>query len=119
MEEVVGFVIMAPNHQRWYAKMEALSEYVSIAYTFFARLAPICIHSRCLINKISASELSRKFIKSALLVGQACVPYKFKTYPTNTHHMRPNMGDMFCHRRHHEFGPYVLFVGREGSLLFC
>ncbi len=35
----------------------------------FARLAPICVLSRCLFNKISASELSRKVIKSALLVG--------------------------------------------------
>ena len=31
---------------------------------FFACLAPICM-----VNKISASELIRKFIKSALLVG--------------------------------------------------
>ncbi len=35
----------------------------------FARLAPICMLCRCLSNAISASELSRKFIKSALLVG--------------------------------------------------
>ncbi len=36
----------------------------------FARLAPICLLSRCLYyNKISASELSRKFIKGTLLVG--------------------------------------------------
>ncbi len=35
----------------------------------FARLALICKPSRCLLTKISASELSRKFIKSALLVG--------------------------------------------------
>ena len=36
----------------------------------FACLAPICVLGRCLLKKISASELSRKFIKSALLVGQ-------------------------------------------------
>ncbi len=35
----------------------------------FACLAPICMLSRCLSLKISASELSRIFIKSALLVG--------------------------------------------------
>ncbi len=29
----------------------------------FVRLAPICMLSRCLLTKISASELSRKFIK--------------------------------------------------------
>ncbi len=50
--------------------MEAQSEYVHIAYAVFARLAPICsMLSRCLLNKVSASELSRKFIKSVLLVG--------------------------------------------------
>ena len=35
----------------------------------FARLAPILYAQSVLSNKISASELSRKFIKSALLVG--------------------------------------------------
>ncbi len=34
-------------------------------------MAPICMLSRSLLTKISASELSRKFVKSsALLVGQ-------------------------------------------------
>ncbi len=50
-------------------KMEAQLENAHISYTFFARLAPSCMLSRCLFTKISASELSRKFIKSALLVG--------------------------------------------------
>ena len=50
-------------------KMEVQLKYTHIAYLFFARLAPICMLSRVPIIKISASELSRKFIKSALLVG--------------------------------------------------
>ncbi len=37
----------------------------------FARLAPICMLSRCLATKSRHSELSWKSIKSALLVGQA------------------------------------------------
>ncbi len=38
---------------------------------FFARFAPTCMLSRRLATKkISASELRRKFIKSALSVGQ-------------------------------------------------
>ncbi len=37
----------------------------------FAHLVPICMLNRSLLTKISASELSRKFIKSALLVGEA------------------------------------------------
>ncbi len=36
----------------------------------FARLAPTRMLSRCLLAKIPASELSRKFMKSALLVGE-------------------------------------------------
>ena len=35
----------------------------------FAYVAPICMLRTKNINNISASELSRKFIKSALLVG--------------------------------------------------
>ena len=41
-----------PNQQWWHAKMEAQSEYVHTAHTFFARLAPICVLSRCLLTKI-------------------------------------------------------------------
>ena len=51
--------------------MEAQSEYVHIANTFLHVWAPICMLSRCLLIKISASELTRKFIKVALLVGWA------------------------------------------------
>ncbi len=51
-----------PNHhQRWYAKMEARLEY--IRYTFFTRLAPICLLSRCLLTNflhwISVGSLLR------------------------------------------------------------
>ena len=48
----------------------------------FAHLAPICMPQSVIINKISTSELSRKSIKSALLVGntsqkkeRACQPH--------------------------------------------
>ncbi len=47
--------------------MEAQSEHVHVAYTFFWHvLAPIRTLSRRLVTKTSASELHRKFIKSAL-----------------------------------------------------
>ena len=49
--------------------MEAQLEVVRIAPTFFAHLATNVMLSWCLFTKISASELSRKFIKSALSVG--------------------------------------------------
>ena len=46
-------------------KMEALLEYVRVAYTFFCTFGADVYAQSALINKISASELSRKFIKSA------------------------------------------------------
>ncbi len=45
----------------------------------FARLVPIFMLSRCSLANISAWKLSRKFIKSALLVGRVCVGVKVKT----------------------------------------
>ena len=49
--------------------MGAQSEYVHVAHTFLAHLAPLLYAQSVLRNKISASELRRKFMKSALLVG--------------------------------------------------
>ncbi len=54
--------------------MEAQSEYAHIACTFFARSVPILYAQSVISNKISASELSQKFIKGALLVGSVCQP---------------------------------------------
>ena len=48
-------------------KMEAQLEHVHV----FARLSPICKLSRCLLTKFPASELRRRLIKSALLVGHS------------------------------------------------
>ncbi len=52
--------------------MEAHLEYLHTRCinVFFAHVVPICMYAQSvLINKISASELSRKFLKRALLVG--------------------------------------------------
>ena len=49
--------------------MEGQSEHVHVACTFLARLASDLYAQSVLIDRISASELSRKPIKSALLVG--------------------------------------------------
>ncbi len=53
-----------------------------------ARLAQICVLSRCLRTKISASELSGKSIKSALLVG------KFSLHSSSD--ILPNKSASFC-----------------------
>ncbi len=58
-----------PNHQPWHAKIEAQLEYAHVLYTFFARLCADMYASSVLINKTSESELSRKFVNSALSVG--------------------------------------------------
>ena len=50
--------------------MEVQLEYVHFAYTFLHVLASTCNAQSMLNNTISASELSRKFTKSALLVGK-------------------------------------------------
>ncbi len=51
-------------------KMQAQSEHVHVACMFLLVWCPLALYSvGVLINKISASELRRKFIKSALLVG--------------------------------------------------
>ncbi len=52
--------------QNW-SSVEICSHCIHI----FARLAPICMLQSMLTNKTSAAEISRKFIKTALLVGQA------------------------------------------------
>ncbi len=61
-------------------KMWAQSEYTHVAHRFFARLAPICMLS-VLINNTCASELSRKFIKIALLVGKMMLVVRASTQP--------------------------------------
>ncbi len=60
-----------PNHQRWYAK-EMLSWNTYTLHTCFCTLGNDLHAQLVIINKISASELRRKFIKSALLVGHTC-----------------------------------------------
>ncbi len=49
--------------------MEAQLEYVHVTCMFFARLDADLYAQSVRIDNISASELRRKFIKSALLVG--------------------------------------------------
>ena len=49
--------------------MEPQSEHVHVAHTFFARFGADLYAQSVLISKISAPELSQKFIKSALSVG--------------------------------------------------
>ena len=61
-----------PNHQRLVATLEVGICSTHCICTFFARWAPICMLSRCLVTQFAHSELSRKFIKSALLVGYEC-----------------------------------------------
>ncbi len=55
-------------------KMEAQSEYVHIPCTYFRTFGADLYAQSVIINKISASELSQKFIKSALLVGLPLPP---------------------------------------------
>ncbi len=49
--------------------MEAQSEYVHVASTFFCTSGADSYAQSVLVNEMSAPELGRKLIKSALLVG--------------------------------------------------
>ncbi len=57
-----------PNHQQRYAKWK-LSWNICTLHTHFCTFGADLYAQSVLINKASASELRRKFIKSALLVG--------------------------------------------------
>ncbi len=81
-----------PNHQRWYAKGSSVETYTHCIHVYARLVLILCAHS-VLINKISASKLRRKFIKSALLVGQ----------PTNVFFLfwgggERERGKKVCHR---------------------
>ncbi len=62
------WVNLSPNHRRWYAKWKLRCNIYTL-HTRFCMFSADLYAQSALINKISASELSRKFIKSVLLVG--------------------------------------------------
>ncbi len=70
LQESSTFLASAPNHQRWYAKCKLSCNIYTLLIRFCTFGADLYAQS-VLINKNSASELTRKFIKSAGLVGQA------------------------------------------------
>ncbi len=64
---------LKPNHQRWHAKSEAQSECVRVwiqRFRTFGRRLACSVGARR--RKVPASELSRRSVKSALLVGKQC-----------------------------------------------
>ena len=68
--------------------MEAQSEHAHDAYTLLHVWHRFCMLSRRLATKISASELSRKFVRSALLVGMRSERF------TLAFHQRGEQGDV-------------------------
>ncbi len=68
--------MFVPDQERWHAKkkMEAQSEHVHVAHNVFRTTGARFV---CSVGdyqqKISASELRRKLVKSALLVGWLCI----------------------------------------------
>ena len=95
-------MVHTPNHhQRWYAKWK-ISWIIYMLHTHFCTFDANSYAPSVLINKISASELSRMFIKSALLVGQ--VNCNFAKIAVITNHEFP-------YRKH-------LFFEREREIIF-
>ncbi len=62
--------VPSPNHQRWYAKWKLSWNLHTLHAHFFCTFGANLYAQSVLIDKISASELSLKFIMGALLVGQ-------------------------------------------------
>ena len=60
---------LLPNRQRWHAKLKLSRNMCTLHTRFLHARRRFCMLSRCLVNKISASELRKKSIKSALLAG--------------------------------------------------
>ena len=62
--------LQVPNHHRWHAKWKlSWNSYSTHCMHVFCTFGTNLYTQSVLINKISASELSQKFIKRALLVG--------------------------------------------------
>ncbi len=81
--------------------MEAQLEYMHIAYTFGANLSA----QSAPINKISASDFTRKFITSGLLVGQLLWPCSKAEHVRNCQEMTTE------HIAENSF--YVIFVPKK------
>ncbi len=81
-------------------KMEAQLKYMHIAYTFFARLVPICMLSRCLLA-IFLHQSSVRSLLSALLVRKYYNQYTYThtsihsiTYAGRNWHLRTFCGHL-------------------------
>ena len=68
LNEESCLIARIPNHQGWHAKRK-LTWNKCTTHTYFRTFRADLYAQSVLINMISAAELSRKFIKSALLVG--------------------------------------------------
>ena len=77
---------------------------------FLHAFAPTCVLSRKLSNKISAAELSRKLIKSALLVGWYLY-LLLVLLPADVRHLHPDGG---LQRAAPVRGVVVLGEGKKG-----
>ena len=77
-----------PNHQRWPAKWK-LSWNTYALHTHFCMFGADLHAQSALVNKISASELSRKFVKSALLVGEKDLDSPHKKEKSFKPHLSP------------------------------
>ncbi len=90
-QKCISALVSSPNHQRWYAKWK-LSRNTYTLHTRFCTFGADLYAQSVLSNKISASELSRKFIESALLVGVELLRYASAATPHSTHSfIHPNL----------------------------
>ncbi len=68
----ISIIRTFPTTNGWYAKWKLSRNTYTLRTCFSHIWPPTCMLNRWLLNKIYASELRQKFIKSALLVGLIC-----------------------------------------------
>ncbi len=78
-----------PNHQWWYAKWKLIA-ICTHCHTCFCTFGADFLAQPVLINKTSASEFSRKFIKVALLVGYYSLLLRYIEFSVDK-------WEFFCH----------------------
>ncbi len=90
-------------------KMEAQSEYVHVAHTFFARLVPICLLSRCLLTKFLHRSSGGSLLRVRCWLGSCLFFFSPSLLRLHFFQLRVHSGmkstlevKKFCYHHHHQ-----------------
>ena len=96
-----AFILPTPQPPTVACKMEAQSEYVHVAYTAFARFAPICMLGRCLLTKFLPRSSEGSLLVVHCRLGPKFRPLKLSLFvakETTTAALSPPMCGPQCSR---------------------